>query len=309
MTRSELIMALGKVMIAAAWADRDLSLDEINSLKDLLFHLPQLNAAQWAELEIYMHSPVGEAERQRLIEDLQRQIRTRSDRKLALEALESVAQADQEAGLADESAFDEIKQAIEGAETGLSGLLSNLIGAAIQRRSHKTAAFPNREENLSDFIRNRVYYSLQRRRSQDDLEVSLELPEDQLWTLSLAGGLMARIAHVDETIAEAEFVAIMTTLQNHWDLNEQQANLVANVAVSEAAADLDNYRLSRQFYEATDRQQRLDFLEVLFQVAAADGEASHQEIEDIRRIARTIKLSHKDFINAKLTLPKEKRSS
>jgi uncharacterized tellurite resistance protein B-like protein len=120
---------------------------------------------------------------------------------------------------------------------------------------------------------------------------------------------MARIAHVDETISDPEFDSIAAALQSHWDLDEQQANFVAGIAVSEAAADLDNYRLSREFYEATDRQQRLDFLEVLFQVAAADGEASHHEIEDIRRIARTIKLSHKDFINAKLTLPRSKRSS
>ena len=309
MARSELILALGKVMIAAAWADRDLSADEINSLKDLLFHLPQLNAAQWAELEIYMHSPVGEAERHRLLEELQRQIRSKADRELALAALEAVAHADQDSDLTDEPVFNEVQAAIKEAETGLAGLMSNLVGGAIQRRGDKAASFPNREDKLEDFVRNRVFYSLQRRLTNDELDVSLELAEDQLRTLSLAGGLMARIAHVDKTISDPEFDSIAAALQSHWDLDEQQANFVAGIAVSEAAADLDNYRLSREFYEATNRQQRLDFLEVLFQVAAADGEASHHEIEDIRRIARMIKLSHKDFINAKLTLPRSKRSS
>jgi uncharacterized tellurite resistance protein B-like protein len=114
---------------------------------------------------------------------------------------------------------------------------------------------------------------------------------------------------VDAQILDVEQRAISRALRDHWQLDEPEADFVASVAVSEAASDLDNYRLSREFYEATSRQQRLQFLEVLFQVAAADGQASHQEIEDIRRIARTIKLSHKDFIEAKLTLPKEKRSS
>ncbi len=43
MANSPVIMALAKVMVAAAWADGDVSLDEVNSLKDLLFHLPEMS--------------------------------------------------------------------------------------------------------------------------------------------------------------------------------------------------------------------------------------------------------------------------
>lgn len=84
---------------------------------------------------------------------------------------------------------------------------------------------------------------------------------------------------------------------------------MAGVAATEIAGELDGYRLSREFYEATTREARLGFLEALFHVAAADGEASHEEIEDIRRIARTLKLTHSEFIDAKLTLPRDKRAT
>jgi uncharacterized tellurite resistance protein B-like protein len=307
--RSDLILALGKVMIAAAWADQDLSADEVNSLKDLLFHLPQLTAAQWAELDIYLHSPVGERERQRLLDELEKHIRTKADRKLALEALESVANADQTNDPYEEETLREIRQSIESAETGVAGLLGNLVGSAIQRRGQAAASFPNREAQLEDFVHNRVYYSVQQRLNQTEDDISLEKSEAELRTLSLAGGLMARVAHADEEVSDDELQAMVNALMNHWDLDEKAAAFVASIAASEVADDLDNYRLSREFYEATDREQRLKFLEVLFKVAAADGKASHQEIEDIRSIARTIKLSHKDFINAKLTLPRAKRSS
>ncbi|MFP3855320.1 MAG: TerB family tellurite resistance protein [Anaerolineales bacterium] len=307
--RSDLIFSLGKVMIAAAWADHDLSEEEVNSLKDLLFHLPELNASQWAELDIYLHSPVSEAERDRLLEELQRQIRTDSDKELALEALESVAEADQESGQTEQQVFNEIREAIETADTGVVGLLGGLMTGAIQRRGRATSDFPNREEKLDDFVRNRIYYSLVQRMKRDPGAVSLDIPEDQLRTLSLAGGLMARVAHVDAEVTENELQAIVEALTTYWQLGEEAALFVAGVATSEIANDLDLYRLTREFYEATDRDQRLHFLEVLFQVAAADGQATHEEIEEIRRITRTLKLSHRNFINAKLTLPKERRSS
>ena len=69
--RSDAIMALAKVMIAAAWADGNVGIEEMNSLKDLLFQLPEMTASDWAELDIYIETPVGDAERARLVADLQ----------------------------------------------------------------------------------------------------------------------------------------------------------------------------------------------------------------------------------------------
>lgn len=307
--RPDLIMSLGKVLIAAAWSDHDLAIEEVNSLKDLLFHLPGLTANQWAELEIYLHSPVKEAERERLVAELQRQIRSERDRKLALNALTELVEADGELGQEERATFDQIRSAIEEANTGVIGAVGSLMTSAVRRRSQAAADYPNREDRLGDFVRNRVYYSVRQRLRMGEAELSSELSEDRLRTLSLAGGLMARVAHVDEQVSDDELAAMVKALHREWDLTDEEAAFVAGVAVTEIASDLDGYRLSREFYEATSREDRLRFLEVLFEVAAADGQASHQEIEDIRSIARTLKLTHREFIEAKLTLPKDKRAS
>ncbi len=84
MAKSDAIMALAKVMIAAAWADGSVSHEELNSLKDLLFQLPEMTASDWAELDIYIESPVGDAERARLVADLQSSLKTSQDKDLAL---------------------------------------------------------------------------------------------------------------------------------------------------------------------------------------------------------------------------------
>lgn len=307
--RSDLIMTLGKVLIAAAWADHDLAHEEVNSLKDLLFHLPDLNARGWAELDIYLHSPVTPQERERLVEDLASQIRTERDRKLALEYLEALVHADGSLPAEEEQVFAEIREAIEQADTGVLGLMGSLVGSAVSRRSAAAADYPNRERHLEDFVRNRIYYSLSRRLHLEERDLLSELPEGRLRTLSLAGGLMARIAHVDKDISDEELTLIVRALQQDWDLSQEEATFVAGVATTEVATKLDRYRLTREFYEATERKQRLDFLRTLFEVAAADGKASHDEIEEIRTISRAFKLTHREFIEAKLTLPKERRAS
>ena len=62
MAERKLVLALAKVLIAAAWADGDLAHDEVNSMKDLLFFLPQISARQWSSLAIYIETPIGEEE-------------------------------------------------------------------------------------------------------------------------------------------------------------------------------------------------------------------------------------------------------
>jgi len=66
MSNTSVILSLAKVMIAAAWADGVISNEEINCLKDLLFHMKGMTAQDWAVIDIYVESPVEAAERQRL---------------------------------------------------------------------------------------------------------------------------------------------------------------------------------------------------------------------------------------------------
>jgi uncharacterized tellurite resistance protein B-like protein len=80
------------------------------------------------------------------------------------------------------------------------------------------------------------------------------------------------------------------------------------VAVSQTAHLMDKHRLARQFASVCSPEERVQFLDVLFAVAAADGMASYKEIEEIRKISRSLKLSNEQFIEAKLRLPRDRRA-
>ena len=306
MAKPQLIMTLAKVIIAAAWADDEVSHEEINSLKDLLFRLPHLEARDWASLEIYIDSPIEHGERLRLIEELTRALSSRADKELALKALDDLIHADGDIPVAEERVAEEIRQAIQDANVGVIGGIGKLVKGTIQRRSEAVANAPNREAYLEDFVKNRVYYGVRRRLDEGDDQP--DLPDSELRKLSLAGGLMARIAHIDREVTEGEIGAMERTLQENWNCSREQAALVAEVAVSAVAEDMDFYRMAREFFTCTTEQERVQFLDVLFAVADGDGMVSTPETEGIRRISMNLKMTHRQFIDAKLKIPRDRRT-
>lgn len=307
MPKSDAIMALAKVMIAAAWADGEVSIEEMNSLKDLLFQLPEMTASNWAELDIYIESPVGEAERDRLVADLQDNLRTRADKELALRMIDQLAAADGQVSAEEQASVDAIKHAIEEANVGLLGGMGSLLGNSINRRSKALSSAPNRELYLDDYVRNKVYYSVSRRLELEEAEI--DIPEKELRRLSLAGGLMARVAYVDRQVQEGEFNSMVSAIKDNWELSDIEAAMVAESAVSAINQGLDYYRLSRRFFESTNEEERVRFMDALFAVADADGRVSYEEIEEIRTIATVLKLTHKQFIDAKLKIPRPRRAN
>jgi uncharacterized tellurite resistance protein B-like protein len=149
---------------------------------------------------------------------------------------------------------------------------------------------------MEDFIRNKVYYAVQRHLNLGKADP--DIPETELRKLSLAGGLMAQVAQVDQEVTEDEFDIIAQALQTDWGISEEAATLVTEVAVSEASADLDFFRLTREFTTSTAEAERIRFLDVLFAVAKADGHLSLAENNEIRRIASSLNLIRQQFIDA-----------
>jgi uncharacterized tellurite resistance protein B-like protein len=307
MPDSNLILTLGKVIVAAAWADGDIANDEVNNLKDLLFHLPNMSAAQWAPLEMYIEQPVGADERSRLVEELRLSIGSDEDRRLVLQALDELVAADGQVTVEERAVLDEVRQAMESAEYGLVRALSRLVRGPMVRHAEALFDAPNREDHIADFIHNKVFYNLQQR-----LEIegaTLDIGEEQLRKLAFAGGMMAYVAHADGRVDRKEFDAVAAALQDNWGLGDDEAALVAEVALDATSLKMERLRLARGFFDRCTQAELVAFLDVLFDVAAADGMATIVEIEEIRAIARSLLLTHKQFIEAKLKLPRERRET
>ncbi|MFN2198787.1 MAG: TerB family tellurite resistance protein [Anaerolineales bacterium] len=307
MSRSNLLLALAKVIIAAAWADGEVSNEELNSLKDLLFHLPDITGREWAMLEMYLETPIGPQERERLTLELQEELRSNADKDFAIQALDRLIRADGVVTEREKLIAQEIRQAIDDADSGLFGLMGKLIKGPVNRRKETISAAPNREAYFEDYIKNRVYFGVKVRVDAGEQEVPVG--DQELRKLSLAAGLMARVAKIDPEIPDDESRQITDTLSQEWEIDQEAAEFVTEIALAEISPEMDYYRLTRSFFESTSEDERIHFLDVLFSVAAADGFVSSGEIEEIRALSMGFKLPHKTFINAKLKIPREQRAN
>jgi uncharacterized tellurite resistance protein B-like protein len=187
----------------------------------------------------------------------------------------------------------EIRAALQAVDLSLLARFGRFLRGPLERRTVAAAGAAGREAELEDFVKNRIYYGVRQRLGAADAP-----PEPALRKLSLAAGLLARVAHVDEAVTAAETSAMVAALRDSWGLAETTAAAVADVAVSEVANGLDYFRLTRSFFEATDDDERTQFLDVLFGVARADGAISPEETGEIRRLARSLNLSQQVVNNA-----------
>jgi uncharacterized tellurite resistance protein B-like protein len=302
--KKETTMALAKVLIAAAWADGELTHDEINSLKDLLFSLPNMTADDYASLEIYLDSPISEEESARLVENLRKTLANPKERSFAIETLEKMVSADGKETDTEQAFLEEVSTELEAGGFGLMKALSGMLHGTMNRRSETVEESPNRESQTEYFLKNKIFFDINQKIAKGDVDFS-NISEDKLRKLSLASGLMARVAYVDDKVAAGEREGIQNALLKNWGLTQSEASFVTEIALSEFAKGMDNYRLSRQFFESTTEDERVNFLDVLFAVAASDGEISYYETEEIRQIAKGLLLSHDQFINAKLKATKK----
>jgi uncharacterized tellurite resistance protein B-like protein len=298
MADEQLIITLAKALIAAAWADGELTHDEVNSMKrELLTRIPDLSTQQWASVAIYMDSPVDEAERGRLVQQLRSRITTPLGKQLVFDALDALVAADGQITEAERAVVAEVRLAIESGNAPGLGRIGRLFkGRSVPAPT--AAVGPNREIYLDEYIQNRVYYVIRRR--IDEAGVAPKLSDAEIRKLSLAGGMMAVVARTNPQVTADEQAAIKATLQQNWRLNDEQAAFLIDVAISQQPADLDSFRLADGFATVSDYDERGQLVDALFAIAAADGAVNNDEVEAIRALANAMVLTHERFIEAKL---------
>ncbi len=128
------------------------------------------------------------------------------------------------------------------------------------------------------------------------------LPPERAEYLAAFAGLLARVAYVDRTIAEAERTALCAALRERVGVPADEAVVVADIVVQQATsiAGIEYSALTRSFNELATEAEKEQLLDCLYAVATADECASLVEEEEIRAVARALMLSHDQFIAIRL---------
>jgi uncharacterized tellurite resistance protein B-like protein len=116
------------------------------------------------------------------------------------------------------------------------------------------------------------------------------LEPEQAKFLAAFAYVLARVAHADLDIDEAETREMERSLREIAGLGEGEAALAVEIAKSQARllGGTENYVVTREFRSISTREQRARLLRCLYAVAAADGSISGVEGGEIGAIAEEL---------------------
>lgn len=125
-------------------------------------------------------------------------------------------------------------------------------------------------------------------------------PEDTRALQLACAALLVEVSRADAHVAPVEESEVLAALRRAYGLQEAQARALAAEArgLSDQAVSLSDF--TRLLNERLSREERARVVELLWQVAWADGRIDRYEDYWVRKIADLLYVSHADFIRAKL---------
>lgn len=126
-----------------------------------------------------------------------------------------------------------------------------------------------------------------------------QLDPDRARYLATFAYLLGRAARADMNISQEETHIMERIVMEQGGIPEEQAVIVVQIAKTQNTlfGGTENYLVSREFKELTDRRERMALLECLFAVAAADMSVSTIEDNEISQIADELRIEHADLIS------------
>ena len=133
---------------------------------------------------------------------------------------------------------------------------------------------------------------------EDDTGAQLSDGRDEL-ALAVAA-LLIETARVDHTVGEAERQLIGRLLERRFGLGPDQARALERVAESRAERSAQLFGFARTINERLPRERRTELVEMLWEVAYADGVLDPLEDSLLRRIGGLIDVSDHERGEARL---------
>ena len=284
-----------RVLIAAAWADGELDYRELNSIKDYFREL-ELDSDELTALAPYLADPIDADEARTIVEDFITAARA-GERETMVAAVRDLVLADGELDDGEKRFLDLVDLAREGTSTAkvFVAELKRLWGA---RRSPAGDEQFRRSDLIDEFVRNRVLYQVKRRLrvAAGGLDADTE---SELRYVCSVGALLGHVAGADRNFDSDERAAIAEILDAQSALQARDVDVIVDIVESEVLSDMGYFAFARELNELANKDDKRQLLVLLFAVAAADGEISHEENEEIRKISIALNLEHGDFVAAK----------
>ena len=109
-----------------------------------------------------------------------------------------------------------------------------------------------------------------------------------------AAALLVEAARLDDRFDPAEWETIRRLVQRRFALSEEEAETLVETANQEAERAVELYRFARIVKDRFDHAERIEMIEMLWEVVYADWSVDHYEANLLRRVAGLIYVSDQE---------------
>jgi uncharacterized tellurite resistance protein B-like protein len=134
-----------------------------------------------------------------------------------------------------------------------------------------------------------------------DRNIAQDAPTADRHSVELAtAALLVEVIRSDAEITASEQKAVMRAVREKFNLSEDEAQAILNLAEQEVRTANDYYQFTSLINRHFDQQHKQHIIELMWRVAYADAELAAHENHVLRRIAELLHITHADYIAAKM---------
>ncbi len=172
------------------------------------------------------------------------------------------------------------------------GRIRNLLDKTIFAKARE------KDPDLEKYFKRKILKKVELKTARQGIKMNLS--DDKLYFICLFGTLMAAVAQVDGHFDESEKKALKKQLSDRFEFKGKELKILFEVISEQARHGFDFHEVTTELNSLTTYNERVHIADCMFAIAGADGELSHDETEEIRRITKSMRIPHNVFIESKM---------
>ncbi len=282
-----------KVMTTVAWADGEMTHSELNLLKSFIRKF-NLEKGDMEELRPYLEAPVSKKHREELYRQLIAELDSTEEKQEILNALADMAETKKKKSEEEKALLDQFTVWLKKSSitTRSVGKIRNLFQRTL------FAGAREKDADLEKYFKRKVFKKIELKAAKQGHKITL--PEGEMYFICLLGTLLASVAQVDGHFDASERKALKQVLKEKFSFDKKEMEILFEVVEEQAKHGFDFHEVMTQTNQIVTYNERMNLIDCFFAIATADGEISHAESEQIRRITKAMHISHQFFKEAKV---------
>ena len=112
--------------------------------------------------------------------------------------------------------------------------------------------------------------------------------------------LLIEMSNIDGEFSESEKESIISVLKKDYDLTDENAIALIEASNEELKGSIDLWQFTNLINQNYSMEEKLQIIETVWRIAYTDGKLDKHEDYLVHKLAKLLRLTHKQLIEAKL---------